>query len=120
MNGTFKLSKVSPGSYLLMYGMADELVSTPNDWGDVEVGNLQLVLNSQGQFAPEGEGLFWEDDWETVGNKSDSDFINILFDGYIRSYRLGISIMVEDTQRAPVVEVRAEETIQIDWRVMAR
>lgn len=121
-NGDFELSKVPPGSYLLMYGMRDELVATPDDWGDVEVGPTRLVLNRDGQFAPEGEGLFWEDGWETVGNEASSadGSISMLVDGYIRSIRLGISMMVEDTHRAPVVEVHAGETIQIEWQVMAR
>jgi len=122
-NGTFRLSRVSAGSYLLMYGMPDELASTSDEWGGVEVGPTTLTLNGLGRFVPTGEGMFWEDGWETVGNEYTSEStpsFSILGDGYIRSNRLGISMMVENMDRAPVIEVCAGETTQIEWQVMAR
>jgi len=120
-SGAFTLSDVSPGSYVLLYGMPDELVSSPAEWEGVVVGSTTVELDENGKFVQEGEGRFWEDGWESVGAQlTDAAGKTIYTDGYALSNSMGISMMVVNRERAPVVVVQPRETTEIEWQVLER
>ena len=120
-SGTFTLSDVSPGSYVLLYGMPDELVSSPEEWEGVVVGTITVVLDENGKFVQEGEGRFWEDGWESVGAQlTDAAGKTIYTDGYARSNSMGISMMVVNREREPIVVVQPRKTTEIEWQVLER
>ena len=120
-SGAFTLSDVSPGSYFLFYGMPDELVSSPAEWEGVVVSATTVELDENGKFVQEGEGRFWEDGWESVGAQlTDAAGKTIYTDGYALSNSMGISIMVVNRERAPVVVVQPRKTTEIEWQVLER
>jgi len=120
-SGAFTLSDVSPGSYFLFYGMPDELVSSPEEWEGVVVGATTVELDEDGKFVQEGEGRFWEDGWESVGAQlTDAAGKTIYTDGYALSNSMGISMMVVNRERAPVVVVQPRKTTEIEWQVLER
>ena len=51
---------------------------------------------------------------------TDAAGMTIYTDGYAMSNKFGISIMVEDRERVPVVVVQPRETTEIDWMVLER
>ena len=120
-SGAFTLSDVSPGSYVLLYGMPDELVSSPEEWEGVVVGATTVVLDENGRFIQEGEGRFWEDGWESVGAQlTDAAGKTIYTDGYALSNSMGISMMVVNREREPIVVVQPRKTTEIEWQVLER
>jgi hypothetical protein len=101
--------------------MPDELVSSPAEWEGVVVGATTVELDENGKFVQEGEGRFWEDGWESVGVElTDAAGKTIYTDGYARSNNMGISIMVVNRERAPVVIVQPRKTTEIEWQVLER
>ncbi len=120
-SGAFTLSDVLPGSYVLLYGMPDELVSSPEEWEGVVVGATTVVLDENGKFVQEGEGRFWEDGWESVGAQlTDAAGKTIYTDGYARSNSMGISMMVVNREREPIIVVQPRKTTEIEWQVLER
>jgi len=119
--GNFSFSRLEPGSYFLLYGMPGELTATPEEWGGVIVGQTKVDLDENGKFVQTGEGAFWEDGWENVGEQvTDAAGKTIYTDGYARSNRFGISMMVVDRERAPILVVQPRETAEINWVVLER
>ena len=120
-SGAFTLSDVSPGNYVLLYGMPDELVSSPEEWEGVVVGATTVVVDENGKFVQEGEGRFWEDGWESVGAQlTDAAGKTIYTDGYALSNSMGISMMVVNREREPIIVVQPRKTTEIEWQVLER
>ena len=120
-DGKFSFSGLEPSSYLLLYGMPGELTSTPEEWGGVMVGQTKVDIGEDGKFVQTGEGAFWADGWENVGEQmTDAAGKTIYTDGFARSNRFGISMMVVDRERAPILVVQPRETEQINWVVLER
>jgi hypothetical protein len=119
--GNFSFNGLEPGSYLLLYGMPGELTASPEDWGGVVVGQTKVDLDEDGKFVQTGEGDFWADGWENVGEQmTDAAGKTIYTDGYAQSIRFGISMMVVDRERAPILAVQPRETTEINWVVLER
>ena len=120
-SGAFTLSDVSPGSYVLLYGTPDELVSSLAEWEGVVVGATTVVLDEDGKFVQEGEGRFWEDGWESVGAQlTDAAGKTIYTDGYALSNSMGIAIMGVTQESCTVVVVQPRKTTEIEWQVLER
>ena len=119
-SGYFELAGIPPGEYLLMYGFPGEIKSTPGEWGGIEVGPLTMGLTREGNLGSTGKGEFWEDGYESDGEMWTSGALSVLNNGYVRSNRFGISIMVEETKRMPYVIVQPDGTFEIEWILCAR
>jgi hypothetical protein len=120
-DGAFTIESVAPGSYVLLYGMPGELKSSPADWDGIQVGSTTVELDENGKFVQTGEGKFWEEGWESVGAElTDAAGKTIYTDGYALSNKLGVSIMVVNRERAPLVVVRPGDTVEMDWQVLER
>ena len=138
-SGVFTFSDVNPGAYVLMYGLSDELASTPDEWGDVKVTKAKPCMrgmkNAVCQSLEAPEGLFWQAGGTYLGevifrlgvpdDETESTVIGTgggtyTFQGAVRSDHTGISIMVSDGELAPVVRVQAGETTEIEWQAMGR
>jgi hypothetical protein len=140
-SGAFGLSEVPAGSYVLMYGLSDELKSTPDTWKGVKVTKAEpcAIDISAGEKAavcqsPKAlENAFWQDGgtyfgsltYNTIDNPDEiGAFIGIgmiyISNAAVRSNHLGISIMIADGKLAPVVNVQAGETTDIEWQVNGR
>lgn len=119
--GNFAFSGLEPGSYLLLYGMPGELTSTPDQWEGVLVGPTKVDLDEEGKFVQTGDGDFWADGWENFGEQmTDAAGKTIYTDGYALSNKYGISMMVVDREREPVVVIEPRETAQVNWVVLER
>ena len=143
-SGSFTLADVSPGSYVLMYGLSDELVSTPNSFGGINVTKAEpCFINMKNAVceSPEApESLFWQDggtligeaiskmtesndevESAAIGNRfTEKDGGLYIFAGSVRSNRTGISIMIRNGKLAPVVQVQPGQTTEIDFQVIGR
>jgi len=129
-SGAFEFLEVPDGSYVLMYGDPDELVSTVDEWEDIEVTTGRPCTNSisgNTYVCQIPESAFWEEGGVyiagttrlTVGDDGTVEWWGLL-EGIARSNRLGITIMVEDRLLAPVVQVQSGTATEIEWNVYGR
>jgi hypothetical protein len=120
-NGAFTLENVTPGSYVLLYAMPDELISSPAEWEGLVVGPAEVEEDEDGKFVQVGKGKFWEEGWQNKGDYyTDDAGRRIYTDGYALSNSLGISMMVINQEREPLVVVPPRETIEFMWQVLER
>lgn len=129
-SGAFEFLKVPDGSYVLMYGDPDELVSTVDEWEGIEVTRGKPCVNpisGKNYVCRIPESAFWEEGGKyiagttrlTIGEDGTVEWWGLL-EGIARSNRLGISIMIEDRILAPVVQVQSGKTTDIEWKVYGR
>ncbi len=130
-NGTFKISDIPPGIYVLTYALPGELaVLTDNEWKGIEVVYPDFIFWGDGvALSPssvESTG-FWESGAEMLSDftvniveTEDGHMKLFMGEGSIQSINLGISIMFEDNQMAPEVHVQEGDTIDIEWKVKGR
>jgi len=130
-NGTFNISDIPPGIYVLTYALPGELaVFTDNEWKGIEVVYPDFIFWGDGvALSPssvESTG-FWESGAEMLSDftvniveTEDGHMKLFMGEGSIQSINLGISIMFEDNQMAPEVHVQEDETIDIEWKVKGR
>lgn len=89
----------------------------------MEIENLRMALDQKGLgFVMVNKGKFWDQDFQSLGDIqmiTKENGLN-LNNGSIRSKALGITIMAKEMKLAPVVEVRKDETIKIEWKVEGR
>jgi hypothetical protein len=121
--GAFELKDVPVGTYLLTHALEKELKAKPEEWGGVEIENLRMPLDKdRPQFVMGNKGKFWDGDIESQGEAqmiTQDNALN-LNNGSIRSKALGITIMAKDMKLAPVVEVKKNETLKLEWKVAGR
>jgi hypothetical protein len=126
-NGAFEFLEVPDGSYVLMYGDPDELVSTMDEWGGIEVTVGEMCTSPTYFVCQNPESSFWEEGGEyiagttrlTVGEDGRVEWWGLL-EGIARSNKLGISIMIEDRILAPIVQMLSGKTTDIEWKVYGR
>ena len=121
--GAFELKEVPVGTYVLTHAVEKELKAKPEEWIGVEIENMRMALDQKGLgFVMVNKGKFWDDDIQSLGDVQMITKENalILNNGSIRSKALGITIMAKEMKLTPVVEVRKEETIKIEWKVEGR
>lgn len=118
ISGDFILSNIPPATYILMYALPDQLSSTPEEWGGVIVGEPKMVYSQEtGNFEQKGEGLFWDAGWEESGSRfyAHDHSLTEFLAGTMRSNRFGISFSVEDSKKAPEIQVLLKDTT--DWDI---
>jgi len=136
-SGAFSLLDVPPGSYVLVYGFTNELVSGSDEWKGVKITRaqpcLKNMINEVCQSSEAGEGVFWQAGGTYIGEaifalkEPDEIEATVIYSkgaytlqGAVRSDSLGISIMIQGGKLAPIVRVRPEETTEIEWQVLGR
>lgn len=143
-SGSFTLSGVPTGKYILMYGMPDELTSSPEEWSGVKIFRakpcMKNMKNAVCQSPEAPESIFWQDGGTIIGEvfskfaqtnaEVDSAPIGMrftgkvggiyTFQGAVRSNQTGISLMISEGKLAPVVHVKPGETTGLKWQVMGR
>ncbi|MDH4270513.1 MAG: carboxypeptidase-like regulatory domain-containing protein [Candidatus Aminicenantes bacterium] len=121
--GAFELKDVPVGTYLLTHALETELKAKPEEWGGVEIENLRMPLaQDRPQFVMGNKGKFWDGDIESQGETqmiTQDNALN-LNNGSIRSKALGITIMAKEMKLAPVVKVKKNGTVKIEWKVAGR
>lgn len=130
--GAFDLLEVAAGSYILMYGLSNELESTPDTWDGVKVTkaepcriNINIGEEASVCQSPHAiKSAFWQDGGTYIGSTTYNTTENLdeigpvigigiiyISNATVRSNHLGISIMIgQDGKLAPVVNVQAGET----------
>lgn len=120
--GAFELKEVPVGTYVLTHALEleKELKVKPEEWDGVEIENLRMALDQNSlKFVMVNKGKFWDKGFQGYGEVQMITWENglNLDNGSIRSNALGITIMAKEMKLAPVVEVRKDETIKIEWKV---
>ncbi len=121
--GAFELKDVPVGTYVLTHAVEEELKSTPEEWSEVEIKNLRSEFDQNDlAFVVVNKGKFWDKGFQSLGDVQmiTKDNGMNLKNGSIRSKALGITIMAEEMSLAPIVEVRKDETVNIEWKVKGR
>jgi len=141
-DGSFTLSNVPEGSYILLYGMQDELLVNPDEWDNVKLTQaepcMKKMKNAVCPSSEAPESMFWQNGGthlsDTIfGTRAPDDpeaFIIIskgggvfqihAYLGGVRSDRTGISLMIMEGKLAPVVVVQPGDTTDIEWKVIGR
>lgn len=138
-SGTFTISNVPVGNYVLMYGLPGELVFSADEWEGVRVTKAEPCMrnmhNAVCQSSEDPEGVFWKEGGTLIGDaifklgspdeEPESTVVSTgggayTFQGAVRSDHTGISIMIVKGELAPVVHVKAGETTDIEWQVTGR
>lgn len=144
-NGEFHFSEVPIGTYVLMYGLSDELQLTPKQWGGIEVTKAETCTDGMTNVvcrSSEDESAFWQTGGTYLGEENTLGFTKsfdedantmiaiahrftdgeglYLLQGAVRSNFTGISIMVLEGKLAPMVQVIDGETASIEWLVNGR
>ena len=123
-NGAFVYDEIPPGSYILTYVLADELVASPDKWGGVTVNTQVRSWDARlGQMKEMREGAFWQDGQTGLGKINAitaSGNRLLLNNGSIKSNHFKIWITAENGELTPLVQVKAGETTDLNWQVRAR